>query len=200
MEQVERAARRWRLLVAAAALGWSVSPQAAETQCPEQFWKRAPPQLLNSKLASETRQICYHGYAVLHSGLTRTPLWSAEHLTRERIEAAHGLVRENLFHPDPNLPPRERAELSDYARSGFDRGHMAPSGDMPTSLSQDESFSFANMIPQNPDNNRHLWSELEGSVRDLTEHERTLRHHRPDLRRRCAAEPQRPRARAHSDL
>jgi endonuclease G len=73
----------------------------------------------------------------------------------------------NEFHPDPNLPHDERAELADYARSGFDRGHMAPSGDMPDARSQEESFSLANMVPQNPDNNRHLWEHIETAVRDL---------------------------------
>jgi endonuclease G len=96
-----------------------------------------PPTLVNEKLADKTRELCYAGFAVLHSGVTRTPLWSAEHLTQDRITAARGLTRQGEFHPDPNVPEAERAELSDYARSGFDRGHMSPSGDMPTIESQE---------------------------------------------------------------
>src|SRR3954469_18022911 len=141
--------------------------QASSTACPQHFLNGQAPLLTNPKLAAKTRELCFSGYAVLHSGVTRTPLWSAEHLTRARIEAARQTARVNTFHPDPNLPESERAELSDYVRSGFDRGHMAPSGDMPDPQSQDESFSLANMIPQNPDNNRHLWEAIERAVRDL---------------------------------
>ena len=64
------------------------------------------------------------------------------------------MARANTFHPDPSLPPGERAELSGYARSGFDRGHMSPSGDIPDEWSQDESFSLANMIPRTRTGNR----------------------------------------------
>ena len=35
------------------------------------------------------------------------------------------------FTKSRHLPEDERAELSDYPRCGFDRGHMAPNGDMP---------------------------------------------------------------------
>jgi len=60
----------------------------------------------------------------LYSGVTRTPLYSAEHLTKARIEAAKGVRRHNAFHAEKRLPKADRSELRDYAKSGYDRGHM----------------------------------------------------------------------------
>lgn len=141
---------------------------AAAADCPEHFVGGAePPTLVNPRLATRARGLCFLGYAVLHSGATRTPLWSAEHLTADRVDAARGVRRTNRFHPEGRLPPDERSELSDYARSGYDRGHMAPSGDMPDEGSQAKSFSLANMVPQAHRLNTGLWSEIEGAVRGL---------------------------------
>ena len=61
------------------------------------------------------------------------------------------------------MPPGYRY----LARSGFDRGHMSPNGDMSTRQSQPDSFSLANMIPQHPCNNEVLWEGIESAVRDL---------------------------------
>jgi endonuclease G len=155
------------LILVLALLVLPATSEAAPADCPPQLLDGTPPRLANERLAARTQGLCYTGYAALHSGITRTPLWSAEHLTRERLDAARGLERVNNFHPDVNLPREERAELSDYSRSGYDRGHMAPSGDMPDPQAQAESFSLANMIPQAPNNNRILWEGIESAVRDL---------------------------------
>ncbi len=159
-----------RAVVWAAALllqGWAA--HAAPTQCPEHFAAGQAPDLVNPRLATGTRALCYDSFAVLHSGLTRTPLYSAEHLTADRLDAARGTLRTGEFHEETALPPGERAELADYARSGFDRGHMAPSGDMPDTAAQQESFSLANMIPQAPRLNRGLWEGIESAVRTMAE-------------------------------
>jgi endonuclease G len=121
-------------------------------------------------MKEKTRPICFSKYAVLHSGLTRTPLYSADHLTRERVAAAKGRRRADAadsFHEEPAIPENERARLSDYVRSGFDRGHAIPNADMPDAKAQGESFSLANMIPQDPDNNRNLWELIEETTRAL---------------------------------
>ncbi len=149
-------------------LGSVAAPsRAAPSACPEHYFGGAAPDLVRPQLAAETRELCFRQFAVVHSGVSRTPLAAAEHLTRDRVEAARGLRRENAFHEEERLPPEQRARLADYARSGFDRGHMAPSGDMATPEAQAESFSLANMVPQDPGSNRCLWEGIESAVRDL---------------------------------
>jgi endonuclease G len=142
--------------------------------CNDHFVDGQAPRITNPKLGRATEELCFHVFSVLHSGVTRTPLWSAEHLQAENIAAAQELSRENSFHPESRLPPDQRAELSDYSRSGFDRGHMAPNGDMPDRDSQRDSFSLANIVPQDGENNRNLWAGIEGAVRRMAKREGDL--------------------------
>ena len=139
---------------------------AAPSKCPQYYLGGQAPDILNQEYSQKTQEICYSAYGLIHSAITRTPLVSAEHLTRAEQSKPHP-PRLDQFHPEPNLPPADRAELKDYERSGFDRGHMSPAGDMPDERSQAESFSLANMIPQNPQNNRNLWEGIEEATRDL---------------------------------
>lgn len=150
----------------------AVSAQAS--QCPSHYVAGKEPVIVNQSLSRKSHELCYEAFAVMHSGVTRTPLWSAEHLQRKNLERAQELNRENKFHAESELPVIQRAELSDYARSGFDRGHLSPNGDMPTRSAQYDSFSLANMIPQNPDSNRNIWEGVEASVRRLAKAEGDL--------------------------
>lgn len=145
----------------------TVEPVASP--CVEFYAGSTAPELVNPKLDASTRPLCFRAFAVLHSGITRTPLYVAEHLTRTSIEAARALdTRDNRFHPEDQLPQAERGELGDYRGSGFDRGHMAPSGDMGDPQDDYESFSLANIVPQVGSLNRNGWADLEGYVRNLT--------------------------------
>ena len=163
-----------RILLFFIALLVSTTSCTQPNQCPEHFANGKAPVFINQKLAPRTRLLCFEGYAVMHSGVTHTPLWSAEHLTAERVIESKAMKRQNTFHPAERLPAEDRAELRDYARSGFDRGHMSPSGDMPNATTQYESFSLANMIPQDPNNNQNLWAGIEESTRKLARQEGEL--------------------------
>ncbi|WP_198381520.1 DNA/RNA non-specific endonuclease [Roseomonas sp. KE2513] len=155
------------LMIALCLFGLMTAADAAPTDCPQHYPGGVAPDITRPALAAKVRELCFEGYAVLHSGVSRTALASAEHLTRRRIQRARQLQRDDAFHAEEELPEDERARLSDYARSGFDRGHMAPSGDMPTASAQAESFSLANMVPQSPGSNRCLWEGVESTVREL---------------------------------
>lgn len=137
---------------------------AARADCPQHFLGGQVPTFTNAKMTERTQELCYGTFADLHSAMVREPLYAAEHLTAQSVAAARGSDRREMrFHPDPQLPEQDRAELSDYARSGYDRGHMANWAD----TADPDSFSLGNMVPQNPDNNRHLWEGVETSTRAL---------------------------------
>jgi endonuclease G len=82
--------------------------------------------------------------------------------------------RSGDFRADDRLPANVyHVTPGDYARSGFDRGHLCPSADR-TDTAEDNSLTFlmSNMHPQRPELNRVTWKALE-------EHERGLakEHH-----------------------
>lgn len=109
--------------------------------------------------------LCRKGFLLAHDPEKKTPLWVAQRLTPERVSGP--ARRSNNFKADRELEQGKRAELSDYKGSGFDRGHMAPAGDMawdPQAMS--ESFFLSNMVPQVGEGmNRGIWKELEEKVR-----------------------------------
>jgi endonuclease G len=135
--------------------------------CRALFADGRAPTLTNPKLADRAVPLCFEAFAVLHSGVSRTPLYAAERLTRRSVSAARRVERADTFHDEDRLPEDDRASLADYLRSGYDRGHLAPAGDMPSAVAQAESFSLANIVPQNRAVNRGLWAAIEESVRRL---------------------------------
>lgn len=156
-----------RFAAALAVVVLAAAPTRGEETCPTLFADGRTPALVNPKLAQQTIPLCYDAFAVLHSGVTRTPLYAAEHLTRQSVADARGVARDDAFHEETRLPPDGRAALEDYVRSGFDRGHLAPAGDMPTEPAQAQSFSLANIVPQDRALNRGLWADIEESTRRL---------------------------------
>ncbi|MBG6071810.1 MULTISPECIES: DNA/RNA non-specific endonuclease [unclassified Polaromonas] len=139
----------------------------AGTDCPQHFAAGQPPVVTNPKFQPRTQPLCFRAFAVLHSGLSRTPLYSAEYLTRKNLKNAAKLSRKDSFHSEDALPERDRAELSDYERSGYDRGHMAPNADFANRKAQAESFSLANMVPQVHESNAGVWAGIESAARQL---------------------------------
>lgn len=112
--------------------------------------------------------LCRTGYVLSHNPKHRVADWVLEVLTLARIKGEADRDHSS-FKADPDLQSPGRSELKDYARSGFDRGHMAPAGDMKWDQgAMDESFYLSNMAPQvGIGFNRGIWRELESYVRDL---------------------------------
>jgi endonuclease G len=115
--------------------------------------------------------LCSDHFAVLYSQTSKTPLVVVERLNAAQLRDAKGEVRTNQFYPDPRIPPSGRAELSDYRsqRPAVDRGHQSPAADAPTPNAMAQSFALSNMVPQDPANNRKIWSKVEADVRKFAQ-------------------------------
>ena len=107
------------------------------------------------------------GYVLAHDPIAKIPNWVSYRLT-----PAHsvGLIkRSDAFSTDQSLPANNRSEPGDYAKSNFDKGHMACDADMKwNTLVERESFLMSNMAPQHGDLNRFVWEHLEVAVRAWT--------------------------------
>ncbi|WP_087692918.1 DNA/RNA non-specific endonuclease [Pseudomonas sp. PE-S1G-1] len=111
--------------------------------------------------------LCSDNFAVLYSQTSKTPLVVVERLNAGQLKDAKGEERTNQFYPDPRIPKGARAELSDYCgqHPAVDRGHQSPAADAPSTNAMAQSFALSNMVPQDPTNNRKIWSKVEADVR-----------------------------------
>ena len=108
--------------------------------------------------------IRHEGYTVSYNSDYRIANWVAYELTAREARSKKA-ERSNKFVPDP-LVKGATALNEDYTRTGYDRGHLAPAGDMKWSMkAMRESFYLSNICPQDPDLNRGIWKELEEQIR-----------------------------------
>lgn len=103
------------------------------------------------------------GYSLSYNSDYKTPYWVGWELTREETKGSAS--RTDKFLPDPEINGR-KVVSSDYSHSGYDRGHMAPAGDMKWDKNiMAQSFYMTNICPQVPNLNRGDWNDLEEKSR-----------------------------------
>jgi endonuclease G len=103
-------------------------------------------------------------YAMSYNASLGGPNWVSWHLE----EGDLGDVERSTFRPNPVLPVSLQIRPADYKGSGYDRGHVCPSGDRTrTERDNQATFQMSNMLPQAAALNQHVWKDLEDHCRDL---------------------------------
>ena len=111
-----------------------------------------------------TETVTQHSaYSLVYNHKHMQAKWVAYNLTYGNTVG--GAERSSKFSIDPSISPRT-AVTSDYTKTGYDRGHLAPAGDMKFSAqAMSESFYMGNVSPQLPGFNRGIWKKLEEQFR-----------------------------------
>jgi len=121
------------------------------------------PNLEIPKLKPNEVVVKHYAYSLSYNEPNEQANWVAYELTSD--ETISIFKRSNKFIQDP-LITTGTADDQDYAGNGYDKGHLAPAGDMGWSAtSMKESFYYSNMSPQVPSFNRGVWKRFEELVR-----------------------------------
>ncbi|PKL45896.1 MAG: endonuclease [Candidatus Riflebacteria bacterium HGW-Riflebacteria-1] len=125
--------------------------------------------------ASQTRLVVLPniGFYAGYCDERRNPLWVAYRLDAKDFE--HKLSRPKAFKIDPRT--LSRVDPKEYAKSGYDRGHMAPNSAIATRYGRDaqlETFYMSNIVPQTPELNRRVWQRLEKLEEDYANNRGTI--------------------------
>ena len=107
------------------------------------------------------------GYTLGYSYNHRSALWVSYIISQ--ISVKINKDRAGSFKADMDIPEKWRTTPDDFKNTGFDKGHLAPSGSIDYSRkSNDETFLLSNVTLQHAQLNRRAWRSLENNSRNWT--------------------------------
>lgn len=114
--------------------------------------------------SSTTNQIITHQYYTLsYNEQFEQAEWVAYSLKKEFLK--NNNYKRPYFIEDPKVSTNS-ADWRNYKKSGFDKGHLCPAGDMNfDSKAYNDTFYTSNISPQNHDFNAGIWNRLEQKTR-----------------------------------
>lgn len=130
----------------------------ADSNCKEFYYNGVRP-----ISAYETTEFCMDKFVIEFLPSRKTPLWSAQVITKETVIQNRAIPRINNFHSEVVLPKILQAKNKDYEGTGYDRGHLTAFKDQAASI---DINSLINIIPQAPKLNRIQWENLESKLRN----------------------------------
>ena len=111
---------------------------------------------------TNVQPICRQAYLVGYDSQAKLPKFVTYELTPQN--ALGCVARTNAFVADQSI--KDSPIPDDYVGTGYDKGHMAPDGDLSWDQQVEyESFLMTNMSPQAGSLNRGIWKLLETNIR-----------------------------------
>lgn len=114
--------------------------------------------------SSTTNQIVKHDYYTLsYNEKYEQAEWVAYELKKSYL--INNNFKRPFFIEDPKVKTHS-ADWRNYKKSGFDKGHLCPAGDMEFSISAyNDTFFTSNISPQLHNFNDGVWNRLEQKIR-----------------------------------
>ena len=147
------------------------APVSVSSQCTQSVAQMVQ---VHAQLQNKSVAHCYQAFSVLYNSNLKTALASLEYVIPANIQQARKLPRNADFYPNVDLVRGETSpQLNDFRGSGYQRGHLAPSGNAWTYKARYETFGLINIIAQNGPLNEQGWNKVESTLRNFVVNNRT---------------------------
>jgi endonuclease G, mitochondrial len=142
------------------------TPPAVEPTLPLHLTLGNPSGAIADGSQPNNHLVSRHQYALAYNNSRGTAAWVSWHTNSDWLGSAE---RCDCFLPDSTLPAGFfLAQTWDYSGTGFNRGHLCPSGDRDLSDADNAAtFLLSNIMPQAPQLNQGIWADLEVYARTL---------------------------------
>jgi len=126
--------------------------------------KESPSQSFDFLPSSTTNQIVKHDYfALSYNEKYEQAEWVAYELKKSYVRSSN--FERPYFIEDPKVKTGS-ADWRNYKKSGYDKGHLCPAGDMEFAINAyNDTFFTSNISPQLHNFNGGVWNRLEQKVR-----------------------------------
>ena len=114
----------------------------------------------SKQIQIKAKELCNSWYVSRYDETNRRVIFVSEILDAKTVQTE----RNSNFIADIRVKNAVRS--SEYNRTGYDRGHLAPAGDASNEQEMFESFFMTNVVPQAPKLNRGEWKKLETRIRN----------------------------------
>lgn len=140
---------------------------AAFDRCPDVFTNIEPPKFLFADATSKLKlkESCMGDFALLYSGVTKTPVLCMEKISRETLYEARKVRVRPVFIEGEKLNDKIRSTLEDYSGSGFDKARCSPTNNRQLEGSAQLTYSLTNIFPGLPSVQRGPWAKVEEDIR-----------------------------------
>lgn len=173
-KHITRFVRRWGVKAAWLAMVVALVIVCLVRSCGSTRHDDVSPELTDSLqciTSSSLQRIDYCGFRVYFNRSWHLPACVSYEITDEEAQGA--LPRAKHWIVDDSVPGC--ASTQDYVNSGYDRGHIAPAGDLRWSEdAMRQSFTMTNVCPQNHQLNEGGWNRLEEKVREWVRRDGSL--------------------------
>lgn len=114
--------------------------------------------------SSTTKQLIKHSfYTLSYNEAYEQAEWVAYELKKDFIK--NNNFKRPFFIEDPKVSTGS-ADWRNYKKSGYDKGHLCPAGDMEFAIdAYNDTFFTSNIAPQRSEFNAGIWNRLEQKVR-----------------------------------
>ena len=126
-----------------------------------------PKRLPGSAAPADITVLSKTGFLLGYSPSLRHPVWAA-YKTFPALATTALPARPTTFRPDPEA--RNAPQHKEYAKSGYDRGHLVPNLAIASrhgKAAQEQTFLTSNICPQRPSLNQGPWYNVEYRISEL---------------------------------